>query len=445
VSDVNPRLSGRVQRVFAALLLLLAGLTIGHAAENGIASAHAAAEDPPAALERLPLPGEELDVALLTVGPGQVYWQRFGHNAILIRDRNAGLDRLYNFGMFDFAAEDFFLEFARGRMTYLLVAGDVETDLRGYLAEGREVSLQWLDLDPAARLALRDALEDNARPENAAYRYDYFRDNCSTRVRDALDQATGGALKRATDRRSRGFTHRMHAQRLTEADLPLYLGIHAALGPATDAPISFWDEMFIPMVLRDEIAGVELEGPDGTRRPLVISSQQLAEARFQQPAGAPRIWFWRFFGVGMALAGVLLWLGSPAAMGTRLRVFGALSGLLWMLSGVGGLVLAFLAFASEHQAAWRNENLALFNPLALLLLPIAWSALRGLRLSSVLWPGVAGAIVLSGFTVWLAKVMPGFRQDNMDWVALWLPIHAALLWSVLQGRHRMRLPGATAG
>lgn len=439
MSEVNRRLSGHLHRVLVSLLLLLAGLGAGHAADGATASAHAAAEDPPAALERLPLPGEELDVALLTVGPGQVYWQRFGHNAILIRDRSTAVDRLYNFGMFDFAAEDFFLEFAQGRMTYLLVAGDLESDLRGYLAEGREVTLQWLDLDPAARLALRDALEANARPENAAYRYDYFRDNCSTRVRDALNQATGGALKRATDRRSRGFTHRMHAQRLTAADLPLYLGIHAALGPTTDAPISFWDEMFIPMVLRDEIAAIALESPDGTRRPLVISSQQLAEARFEQPPAAPPAWFWRFFGAGMALAGLLLWLGSSAATGPRLSGFGALSGLLWLLSGMGGLVLAFLAFASEHQAAWRNENLALFNPLALLLLPVAWSALRGRRLSSLVWPSVAGAIVLSGFVVWLAKVMPGFRQDNMDWVALWLPAHAALFWILLQGRGRARL------
>jgi hypothetical protein len=422
----------------AALVLLAlacAWLTdVAMAATSTVASAHAVAEDPPAAVERLPVPGEELDVELVTIGPGRIYWQRFGHNAILIRDREAGTARLYNFGIFDFAAEDFFLNFARGRMTYLLVGGPVRADLEGYLADGRSIDLQWLDLEPAAKLELRDALEENARPENAAYRYDYFRDNCSTRVRDALDRAAGGALKRATDRRSRGFTYRMHAQRLTAMDLPLYLGIHAALGPQTDLPITFWDEMFIPMVLRDEIAKVEIEGPDGTRRPLVRAQERLSEAAFPQPSEAPPRWFWRFLGVGIVLAALVAWLGRGAIGSRRFRLFGVVAGGLWLAAGLGGLALAFLMFASEHQAAWRNENIALFNPLALVLLPLAWRALRGRSWSSIAWPVVAGVIVVSGFWIWLAKVMPGFRQDNMDWIGLWLPIHAALFWTIVRRR-----------
>lgn len=429
----------RRSRAGALVLVALAwawlpGMTT--AAPTAVASAHAVSEDAPAVVERLPVPGEELDVELVTIGPGRIYWQRFGHNAILIRDREAGTARFYNFGIFDFAAEDFFLNFARGRMTYLLVGGPVRADLEGYLADGRSIDLQWLDLEPAAKLALRDALEENARPENAAYRYDYFRDNCSTRVRDALDRATGGALKRATDRRSRGFTYRMHAQRLTAMDLPLYLGIHAALGPATDAPITFWDEMFIPMVLRDEIANIEIEGPDGTRRPLVRAQERLSEAAFPQPSEAPPRWFWRFLGVGVAFAALLAWLGRGAIGSRRFRVFGAVAGSTWLLAGVGGLALAFLMFGSEHRAAWHNENIALFNPLALLLLPLAWRALRGRGWSSIAGPVIAGAIVVAGFWIWLAKVMPGFRQDNMDWIGLWLPVHAALFWTILRRRGR---------
>jgi hypothetical protein len=429
----------RRSRALAALVLVAltcAGVPPSAATEGPPATAHGLGEEAPASVERLPVPGEELDVALVTIGPGRIYWQRFGHNAILVRDRDAGEARLYNFGMFDFAAEDFFVEFARGRMTYLLVAGPVEPDLRAYLAEGRRIDVQWLDLEPAARLELRDALEQNARPENAAYRYDYFRDNCSTRVRDAIDRATDGALRRATDRRSRGFTYRMHAQRLTAMDLPLYLGIHAALGPATDRPISFWDEMFIPMVMKDEVAKLEIEGPDGTRRPLVLAHERVAEATFPQPSEAPPRWFWRFLAVGLALAALLAWLGRGAAGSRRLRGFGLVAGGLWLVAGLGGLVLAFLMFGSEHRAAWSNENLALFNPLALALLPLAWRALRGRRWSSIAWPAVAGAIVVAGFWIWLAKVMPGARQDNMDWIGLWLPIHAALFWTILRRRRR---------
>jgi len=434
-------LRSRALAALALLVLAAAGVSPAAAATTeAVASAHRASDDPPAAVERLPIPGEELDVGLVTIGPGQIYWQRFGHNAILIRDRAAGTARIYNFGVFDFAAEDFFVNFARGRMTYLLVAGPVQADLDGYLADGRSVDLQWLNLDPAAKLALRDALTVNARPENAAYRYDYFRDNCSTRVRDALDLATGGALKRATDRRSRGFTWRMHARRLTAMDLPLYLGIHAALGPATDAPITFWDEMFIPMVLRDEIAKIEIEAPDGTRQPLVRAEERLAEARFPQPSEAPPRWFWRFLGIGLTFAAMLAWLGRGALGGWRFRVFGVIAGGTWLLAGIGGLLLAFLMFGSEHWAAWHNENIALFNPLAMLLLPLAWRAMRGRGWSSLAWPIIAGAIVVAGFWIWLTKVMPGFRQDNMDWIGLWLPIHAALFWTILRRRGQRTAP-----
>jgi hypothetical protein len=416
--------------LLAVLLLVFTGLATGEAAATppGPDDEAAAASDPPA------VPDDPLEVALVTVGPGRIYWQRFGHNAILVRDRAAGEERLYNFGMFDFAAEDFFVEFARGRMTYLLAEGPVEPDLRVYLAEGRQIDLQWLDLAPEAKRELRDALAENARPENAAYRYDYFRDNCSTRVRDALDRAAGGAIRRATDRRSRGFTYRMHALRLTAMDLPLYLGIHAALGPATDRPITFWDEMFIPMKLRDEIAKIELAHPDGSVRPLVRAAERIADARFPQPSEMPPRWFWRFLAVGLSLAALIGWLGRGPAGGRRWRAFGAVAGALWLVAGLGGLTLAFLMFGSEHEAAWRNENLALFNPLALALLPVAVRAIRGRGWSSIAWPLVAGVIVLAGFSIWLAKVMPGFRQDNLDWIALWLPVHAVLLWTLVRRR-----------
>src|SRR6185312_13549245 len=141
-----------------------------------------------------PEPGANLDVALVTFGPGEEIWERFGHNAILIRDRTTATQRLYNYGMFDFAQKNFFLNFARGRMLYRIAVDDPADEFPQYREEGRWIVEQDLNLTPAQRAKLRDYLDWNARPENAQYRYDYFTANCATRVRDALDAALGGAI-----------------------------------------------------------------------------------------------------------------------------------------------------------------------------------------------------------------------------------------------------------
>ena len=132
-------------------------------------------------------------IGVLTMGPGDIFWERFGHDAIVVEDPNTGSQTSYNFGYFDLAEPGFVGRFIRGEMQYMLVALPLQDDLQQYRDNGRGVSVQWLDLEPAQATALAAALAENARPENARYRYDYFRDNCATRVRDALDRALGGA------------------------------------------------------------------------------------------------------------------------------------------------------------------------------------------------------------------------------------------------------------
>jgi hypothetical protein len=365
-------------------------------------------------------PGEALEVSLLTVGPGDIYWQRFGHNAIRVRDRETGREVLYNYGIFDFAEENFFGRFIRGAMDYQIAARLPDDDIAQYRAEGRRVSEQALNLAPAQRLELARFLAWNARPENRKYRYDYFSANCSTKVRDALDAALGGALRTATDGRSRGYTLRMHARRLTSPDLPVYLGVHAGLGPMTDQPIDFWDEMFVPMELERHVRDVRVRDDSGAEVPLVASETTLLPDRIGERA-APPDWFWRFLAAGLLLATLLGWLGRGD--GTRRRAFGLLAGCLWLLAGLGGLLLAFLWFGTAHESAWRNANLALFNPLCLALLPAAWRALRGRAPQGAASAGIAAVVAMLGLLAWLSLVLPGPRQDLLDWVGFWLPIH----------------------
>lgn len=373
-------------------------------------------------------PGESLEIALVTVGPGQVYWERFGHDAILVRDAATGEETLYNYGIFDFTESNFFLNFIRGQMRYRIVGAPAREDLAQYLPEKRWIDVQALNLSPPQRVALRDFLEWNARPENAFYHYDYFVENCATKVRDALDDALGGALKRATVSRSRGYTFRMHALRLTAADFWLATGIHAGLGPYADRGVSLWEEMFVPMELARHVRDVRVKDDAGNDVPLVASERRIAEAGFPDPSDVPPRWLAGYAIAGVAIA-LLLLLAARGRSAVARFAFASGAAAISLVAGLGGLVLLGLWLLTTHQSAWANENLLLFSPLALLLLPAAFRSRPG-RVSVAIATMVAA---LAGVAL-LVKVLPSFRQANFEWIAFWLPVHAALAYALARRR-----------
>lgn len=359
-------------------------------------------------------------IGVATMQPGEIFFERFGHNAIVVDEPALGEPLSYNFGYFDLEEPDFVSRFVRGDMRYRLVALPLSQDLAYYDEVGRGVSIQWLDLDDAQARALADALAVNARPENAAYRYDYFTDNCSTRVRDALDATLQGQLKRQLASRSRGNTFRGDAVRLASPAPWMWLGFDLGLGPSADRPNSRWQEAFVPMRLADALAGLRLE--DG--RPLVSHTEELLPHRLApEPPEAPRPW-WPWLLAGLALAVAIRLLGR-----TRPALLAGLALPFWTLGGVLGLLMLFLWGFTEHRFAWANQNLLLLPPIALLMLPGGWHLARGRDAGRLFrwlaWTLVAlAAIALS---VQLLSLQP---QRNAHWIALLLPVHLALAWTL---------------
>jgi hypothetical protein len=370
--------------------------------------------------------GAELDVALVTFGPGEEIWERFGHNAILIRDQVAGTQRLYNYGMFDFAQENFWLNFARGKMLYRIAVSTPDQDYPVYVDEGRWIIEQDLDLAPAQRSKLRDYLEWNARPENAQYSYEYFSANCSTRVRDALDAAVNGAIHEQLIAPSRGFTYRMDADRLMRAEPGLMLAMDAGLGPFADRRLSYWDESFVPMEFMRRLRDVRVRDANGQTVALVGRETRIARARIPEPPDFPSQWFWQALAIGVATALALLAVARARAHAWARASLAALASTVTLVLGLCGLVLLALWTLTDHISAWRNENLLLFNPLCVLLVP-AWVAAfrRNWRPSRFVQRTAIAIAALAGLGFFL-KVFPAFAQDNYLWIALLLPVHAAL-------------------
>lgn len=362
-------------------------------------------------------------IGLVTMQPGEEYWSRFGHNAILVESPDAE-PLLYNYGFFDFEQPGFLARFLQGRMLYRLAVLPLAQDLAYYDREGRGVSLQWLQLDPDQAARLATFLEWNARPENAEYRYDYFLDNCSTRVRDALDMALDGGLKPQLAGRSRGLSFRSESQRLAAAEPWLYLGIDIGLGPMADRPLSRWDEGFVPMRLADALR--EVRASDGG--PLVQAELELLSHRLEpEREEPPRLASW--FAAAGALLALLLW-WSGAAHHSRSHAL--LAAALWSACGFGGLLLLGLWLLTDHLAAHANANLLLLNPLCLLLLPSLGALWRGQTPTRfTVW--LAGAVALAGVCLLPALSLRLISQELFNFLLLLLPAHL-VLWHTLWRR-----------
>jgi hypothetical protein len=403
---------------------------------------------------RLPASQQDtlLRVYLMTMGPGKRVWERFGHNAIWIHDPVHGTDETYNYGLFDFGQQGFLLRFLQGRMWYWMEGASAQWYVEAYRRANRSVWVQELQIPPAARRKLQAFLQWNERPENRFYHYDYYHDNCSTRVRDALDLALGGRIRKGTEGvPAAGRTFRSHTLRLTANDPPVYTGLLLALGQPVDRAITKWEEMFLPLAMRVHLRSLIVPGPDGRPVPLVKSERTLYQSNEPAPPPLPPGWLSQYLLAGVAVGGLALGLAHAAADKRWARIGFLITAWLWLLaSGIGGVVLAALWGLTNHTAAYRNENVL---QASLLALPLLWLVTRmvfGSPGSARAARMLAALIVILALVGLLLKLFPGFQQDNESVIALALPAHlglAAGIWRLADGtdQRTRRAPSRASG
>ena len=387
-----------------------------------------AAQAAPAALSAQPTPApDDLSVAVMTFGPGDHPFFRFGHDAIWIHDRETGVDRVYNFGTFTFDSPRLILDFLHGRMTYWLSVSSLAATLEIYQRENRSIVVQELALDPDAKRALRGRLDENARPENRAYKYDYFRDNCATRVRDAIDAAVGGRV-RAGARGGGRLTLRGQALRMTAGYLPLYVALDLVLGPDVDLPIDRWTETFIPEELEHVLAEVTVPATAG-EQPLVVHTTELFHPRRAPPLAVPPSRGGAFFLCGLAgglvffLLAVGSWASRPMLLRAGLRaLFGLLVVGVGLAAGFVGCFLVYLWIGTDHVVAHRNQNILICAPFALALTVLGFGVLLGRPGATRKASLVAAAALVTTVLAGLVKIGLLRHQENGALIAFFLPV-----------------------
>ena len=302
----------------------------------------------------------EARVTLLTCSPGDELYSVFGHSAIRVKDPLLGLDTVFNYGTFDFSDPNFYTNFVRGKLNYVLSVAEYRHFEYDYLMEGRWIWEQELNINPRERQYLFDSLIINRQPENRYYLYDFFFDNCATRIRDIFVEAIDREIlfDYQVLEPEKSFRELLMPY-LTEKPWAR-LGINLALGMPADNTATPWDYMFLPdhMMAVFEHArfksGNDITGfTPGSR--VILEGNELPRASF------PYAPLWVFLVVLLAV----LVISHLDLQSKRLSWW--FDRILFGSVGLLGLLITFLWFGTDHQVTVRNLNILWAHPIHLII------------------------------------------------------------------------------
>ena len=298
---------------------------------------------------------DEARITLLTCSPGEALYSSFGHSAIRIQDPSRGIDQVYNYGTFDFNTPNFYRKFLRGKLLYRLAIQSYRSFLRDYQAEGRSVYEEEVLLDGPEKEALALFLAENHRPENREYLYDFFFDNCSSRIRDVFEQVLGDRLTYQFPGSDAEITYRDAIDPYISSRPWIDMGIDLLLGQPTDQVADERDQMFLPDHLSGQLAYARVDGGRNLLGPRV----QLLELTTELPSSSP-VLRWVVLWCLMAFY-VILWGFFPQS-----KLIPIVDVAYWIFLGLLGCLVAFMALGTDHIATQHNWNLLWLHPLFLL-------------------------------------------------------------------------------
>ena len=392
---------------------------------------------PPAAAQFAPDSlSDQAQVSLITILPGDAIYSLFGHSSLRIQDPALGLDRTYNYGTFDFGNPLTFIpNFAYGKLDYFLSVKSYAREVRYYwTVERRPIIEQELALTPAQRQHVFDFLQTNALPENRYYRYDFFFDNCSTRLRDVMEAALGDAVRFAPTPNPDASFRRLLDPYLVE-DPFLDFGMDLLLGLPADRDASAREAAYLPMYLKEAFDHATVRTAGGGWRPLVARTDTVVwseAAATPDPALPwPQLLGWMVLALAVGLA-----VRSRQEEPPRRRVFDAL---LFGFAGVTGVLIAFLWLVSEHVVTKNNIDLLWAWPthLIAMVLLLRRSLPRWMR-----WYAGAAAIA-AGLTVVLWPLWPYLHPAVLPFALALAVRGGALVYTARLKTRRGEKPSAS--
>jgi hypothetical protein len=379
--------------------------------------------------------GDFLTLKIAVMGPGDELYFWWGHIALIIEDSATGQSSFYDWGVFSFDRDDFFVDFAFGRLFYMAAVSPSSYNYGEYIKTNRDITLYTLNLSPEKKAAIKALADDNIKPQNRTYQYHHFYNNCATRIRDILDIAVDGQFKDALGEAPGRYTLRQHVRRHTWFS-PFYDWIlNFWMGQDIDVPLTVWQEMFLPAEIGSRIASFSYTDEDGAAQELV-SAVEVVNKAVNRPAvlDVPRKQWPRELVLGVLLAALLVFCSrlqrsSKPFVGRLL--WGCTQSALGLFFGAVGFLLFFMMFFTNHDYTFHNANIIYVNPLLLAAVPAgivyaATKSSRKRRSAALVLKSVWTYVLLGGILTMLVKLFPGFHQQNQVTQALVLPFALVL-------------------
>jgi hypothetical protein len=361
-------------------------------------------------------------ISILTCDSGEQLYSTYGHTGVRIRHDGKRYDVVYGYGTFNTAQKGFYLKFMRGKLLYYINAVSFDRFMAEYNRDQRGVVEQILELDSLQTFKMIDFLENNSKPENRYYKYDFFFDNCSTRIRDIFDSEYGVEW-------AEGATDMTFRDLLDEKQVPLVwsdYGIDLVIGAVADRQSNFSGQMFLPSYMMDILDETTIDGKPLVRekRNLLAFSDVKAE-RWKVPFITPFKVFCVIF-----LLFLVAFVFNTEGWSKGVFKYGSFFWFLFLT--IVSLIIVFLWFFTDHLATKENWNLIWISPLFLLALIHLRKLKFGSSYSRVLLFGLLGLNILS-LVIW--SFIP------QRWHLAFLPM---MLTTIIICLHYLRLHKALA-
>ncbi|WP_179335391.1 lipoprotein N-acyltransferase Lnb domain-containing protein [Winogradskyella costae] len=297
---------------------------------------------------------ENAKISVITIGPGESLNDAFGHNGFRIKDTNLGIDVVYGYGEYDFDAPNFYLKFAQGKLNYLISRHNFDRFLYAYTNANRTIEEQVLNLSREEKQNVFNYLENNYKPENRRYLYDFFYDNCATRIRDVAQTTTKGTINFNTPENLEPKTFRELIHDQVGLNTWGSFGIDIALGSVIDRNATAREYMFLPKYIHAFFETAKTSAPES----LIANSTVLYQKK--ETNAASSFVFSPLVVIGLLAILILFITYKDYKNKVRSKW---LDILLFSVTGTIGIVILLLWFATDHSATAQNYNVLWAFPL----------------------------------------------------------------------------------
>lgn len=289
------------------------------------------------------------EISILTVGQGTTLNEAFGHSAFRIKDINNKLDIVYGYGEYDFDTPNFYLKFAQGKLNYLINKTKFSRFYQVYRYYNRNIKEQTLNLSQTEKQKLYNYLVNNYKPENRRYLYEFFYDNCATKIKDVTNIATNNSITFNTPNDFEDATFRTLIHGNLNRNTWGSLGIDLALGSVIDRKASPEDHMYLPKNIYSFFENATI----GQNKKPLVKQSEIIYSKIETPKPS------QFLSSPLFILGVISILiiyityndYRKEKRTTWLDVF------LFTITGVIGIIILLLWFATDHTGTHQNYNL----------------------------------------------------------------------------------------